>query len=388
VHLTWTVEDELFRDEARTWLEENVPTERRPEDEGPASRQFDVAWQRTLFAGGWAGISWPREYGGRGLSLNQEVIWSEECSRAGAPELGCLSTGIMHAGPTLIAHGRPDQQAFHLPRILRGDSTWCQGFSEPDAGSDLASLRCKAEIDGDHLVVTGHKIWTSFGHLADYQELLVRTDPAGPKHKGISWVICDMRTPGIEVRQIETLHGSKHFCEVFYDQVRIPMGNVVGSLNDGWRITITTLSFERGTSMLSEQLEFARRIDQLIAYAEEIGMSQPDGSGEFSRRLGTLRAEAAALRSMLYRLISQVGRDGRAGPEVSMTRLYYSELVQRAYRLARQIAGSRGLEIDRHGWDGQWSWGYLNSLRFTITAGTKDIQRNIIGERVLGLPRG
>jgi alkylation response protein AidB-like acyl-CoA dehydrogenase len=387
MHLTPSAEDVRFREEARTWLEEHTPTEHRPEEEGPSARAFDVAWQRTLFDGGWAGVAWPREHGGRGLSLVQEVIWCEEYARAGAPGTSSLSTGLMHAGPTIIDHGREDQRAFHLPRILRGDSTWCQGFSEPDAGSDLASLRTKGEIDGDDLVVTGHKIWTSFGHLADYQELLVRTDPVAEKHRGITWVICDMSSPGIDVRPIETLHGSKHFCEVFYDEVRIPLSNVVGGLHDGWRIAMATLSFERGTALLAEQMAFAESVDRLIAYADGLGLCAGNGDDEFTRRLGTLRAEAIALRSLAYGSISRIARRGSAGPDSSMTRLYYSELVQRGYRLGREIAGRRGLELDRHGLDGHWSWGYLNSLRFTIAGGTKDIQRTIIGERVLGLPR-
>jgi alkylation response protein AidB-like acyl-CoA dehydrogenase len=386
MHLTVSAQDERFRQEAREWLAANVPRAPRPDEEGSESRAFDVAWQRTLFDGGWAGISWPREYGGRGLSLSEEVIWCEEMALAHAPGLESLSTGIMHAGPTLIAYGTPEQQAFHLPRILRGDSTWCQGFSEPDAGSDLASLRCRAEIVGDEIVVTGHKVWTSFAHLADFQELLVRTDPAAEKHRGITWVICDMSSPGIDVRPIETLHGTRHFCEVFYDEVHIPLSNIVGEINDGWRVAMATLSFERGTAVLAEQIEFARRVEELVEYTTR-RHGPLGGDDDLTRQLGTLRAQAAALRSMVYASISRIAADGKAGPEVSFGRLYYSELVQRTFRVAREITGARGLELDEHGEDGRWSWGYLNSLRFTITAGTKDIQRNIIGERVLGLPR-
>ena len=226
---------ELFRAECREWLAHNVPRGRRPE-EGPAMRDFDRAWQRRQFDGGWAGVSWPKDYGGRGASVLEQLIWFEECARAGAPSSGTMFVALSHAGPTLITSANEEQKAFHLPRILRGEVSWCQGFSEPGAGSDLASLRCKAEVDGDHLIVNGSKIWTTYGDLSDYQELLVRTDPAAQRHKGISWVICDMKLPGIEIRPIKAMSGLTHFAQVFYDNVRIPMSNLIGSLNDGWRV--------------------------------------------------------------------------------------------------------------------------------------------------------
>jgi alkylation response protein AidB-like acyl-CoA dehydrogenase len=213
---------ESFRSECRDWLAQNVPREKRP-PEGLAMRQFDRAWQRRQFDGGWAGVSWPKEFGGRGASVLEQLIWYEECARGHAPPPGAMFVGLSHAGPTLITSASDAQKAFHLPRILNGDAVWCQGFSEPGAGSDLAALRCRGEIDGDHLVVNGTKIWTSYGHHADYQELLIRTDQNALRHKGISWVICDMKLPGIEIRPIEAMSGQTQFAQIFYDNVRIPL---------------------------------------------------------------------------------------------------------------------------------------------------------------------
>jgi hypothetical protein len=239
-----------------------------------------MAWQRRMFDAGWAGINWPKEFGGRGASLMEQLVWYEEYARVEAPDVTTGFVGLKHAGPTLIACGTETQKAFHLPRILRGEVVWCQGFSEPGAGSDLAALQTKAVIDGDELVVTGQKIWTSFGQIAEYQELLVRTDPDAPKHKGITWVICPMGLPGMDVRPIKTLAGNQDFCEVFYDGVRIPLGNVVGAVNDGWRVAMATLSFERGTAFMSEQVRLARRVDALVETARKM----PGPAGRHRRR--------------------------------------------------------------------------------------------------------
>ena len=221
--LDYDQDDVAFWEEVRDWLQTNAPRERRPEA-GPEMRAFLLAWQPRQYDGGWAGLAWPKEPGEQGLSL----IWHEEYAAAKAPPIGCLFVAMNHGGPTLIAWGTDAQKAFHLPKILKGESVWCQGFSEPGAGSDLASISSRAVIDGDDLVVSGQKIWTSYGHVADYQELLVRTSRGEKKHDGLTWVICPMDAPGIEVRTITTISGSQHFCEIFYDNVRIPMANVVG----------------------------------------------------------------------------------------------------------------------------------------------------------------
>jgi alkylation response protein AidB-like acyl-CoA dehydrogenase len=379
--------EEAFRAEARAWLEANVPRGARPRVEDLAARRaFDLAWQRKMHGAGWAGVSWPREYGGRGASLMEQLIWFEEYARAGAPEITTTFVGLNHAGPTLIACGSEAQKAYHLPRILGGEVVWCQGFSEPNAGSDLAGLQTRAVIDGDHLVVTGQKIWTSFAHVAEFQELLVRTDPEAPRHKGITWVICPMDSPGIEIRPITTLTGGHDFCEVFYDGVRIPLANVVGKLNDGWRVAMATLSFERGTAFLSEQVRLARRVEDLVALARRVGALDDD---EIARRLALASAEVDAMRAMSYRSISLAARTGVPGAEASVIRLFFSELVQRIDVLAMDILGSASVEHigGVAGTPGRWTELYLTGLSQTIGGGTKDIQRNIIGDRFLGLPR-
>ena len=382
--LHFTHEDRQFREQARSWLADNKPKERRPHD-GAAMRAFDVGWQRRQYDAGWAGVSWPREHRGLGLSLTRQLIWHEEYARAEAPDNHLCFVGLNHAGPTVILRGTEEQRAFHLPRILSGESVWCQGFSEPNAGSDLASLRTKARIEGDHLVVNGSKIWTSHGHLSDWQELLVRTDPEAPKHKGISWVICDMKSPGITLRPIEimTSPNQVHFVQCFYDDVRIPLTNVVGDINDGWIVAMSTLGFERGTAQVRDQLRYAYLVERMIAEAQQrLGADCPLSRDEMGARLAQLRADMAAARAMTYMVVSRA-EAGKTGAE-SLMRAMVGETQQRARRLALDILGSRALENPE---DDDWVYYYLRSFSITIAAGTSQIQRNIIGERVLGLPR-
>ena len=388
MELNFSRDEERFREEAREWLVANVPRDQQPED-GLPKREFDLAWQRRQYEGGWAGIAWPAEYGGRGLSLIQQLIWYEEYARAEAPLIGSCFIGVNHGGPTIILRGNAEQKSFHLPKILKGEVIWCQGFSEPGSGSDLASLRTAGRIEGDHLVVTGQKIWTSYAQLADYQELLVRTDNSGPKHKGITWIICDMKLPGITIRPIRTMSEVFHFCEVFYDEVRIPLANVVGEVNDGWSVAMSTLSFERGTAFMAQQMELAQAVERLI----EIARTTPGPDGKrpamadngLARELAVLRSEVMALKAMAYATVSRALKRGTPGPEGSLMRLYYGELSQRAYRLAMEIRGIESLSFNPL-IDG-WTRRYLHSFKETISAGTAQIQRNIIGERLLGLPR-
>ena len=393
MNLDLTAEEQAFREEARDWLRSNLPTDERP-PEGQEMREFDLAWQRTLFDGGWAGINWPAEFGGRGLSDIQQMIWYEEFAKADPPFTlanSCTFVGNMHGGPTLIVNGTDEQKAEYLPQILKGEKVWCQGFSEPGAGSDLAGLSTKAEVDGDHLVVTGQKTWTSYAHVADLQELLVRTDPDAPKHKGITWVVCDMRTPGIEIRPIQTMSHVTDFAEVFYDEVRIPLANVVGGLNNGWRTAMSTLSFERGTGFMADQVELASTVERLVEQAKV--RTGPDGrrpaisDDEIRRRLAVARAEVAALKAMTIAGISRTARSGMPGPEGSMIRLFHGELHQRVYQLALDIVGPEALRLTPVDGEGVWTGPYLQSFAYTIGGGTTDIQRNIVGERVLGLPR-
>jgi alkylation response protein AidB-like acyl-CoA dehydrogenase len=377
MELTDVGTDAEFRARVRDWLHDNVPRERRPAGDRRAGRAFDLAWQRTQYEGGYAGVSWPAEYGGVGLGLSQQLIWYEEYVRADAPDIGCCFVGVNHAGPTLIACADDEQKASRLPRILRGESVWCQGFSEPGAGSDLASLKTRGEIDGDHLVVTGQKIWTSEADLADCQELLVRTDPGSQRHRGLTWIICDMTLPGIDVRPITTMAGTTEFSEVFYDEVRIPLANVVGGLGNGWRVAMSTLGFERGTGFLREQLELARYIEERLA---ERGRRDD----AVSAGLAQARAEARAMYAMTLRMVSRSAHGADLGASASMIRLYYSELRQRVDRLVVDSADADGVIF---GADAPVLDRYLDGFKVTIGAGTKDVQRNIIGERGLGLPR-
>lgn len=386
MNLDFTPADLHFRAEVRDWLNDNKPTERRPHD-GAAMEAFDRAWMRQQFDAGWGGLAWPAEYGGRGLSLIEQLIWFEELAAAGAPPVGSFYVAVNHGGPTLIELGTEEQKAFHLPRILRGESIWCQGFSEPGSGSDLASLRTRAEIDGDHLVVNGQKIWTSFGQHAQYQEMLVRTDPNGVRHKGISWVICDMSSPGIDIRPIRSMDGSAHMCEVFYNNVRIPLSNVVGQLNEGWAVTMTTLGFERGTGMLYDQIEMGRLVDGYIVQSKQKDRHghRPIDDDQLAQRLAQLRAEVSALRAMSAMTISRAQRDGTPGVAATMVALYTPETMQRVYRMGLDLQGVQGLECPAHGHSP--SREYLASFMHTIGGGTSEIRRNIIGERGLGLAR-
>lgn len=372
MQLTFSQDDEAFMHAARGWLAKNVPGDRAPY-EGQASREFALAWLARCHAGGWAGISWPAEYGGQGLPPERLVLWYEEYVRARAPSvLDCTFVALNHAGPTLIASGTEQQKAFHLPRILSGSAIWCQGFSEPNSGSDLASLSTSAIVDGDELVVNGQKIWTSYADIADYQELLVRTEPGSKRHKGLSWVICDMRAPGVTVRPIRNIAGVSHFAEVFYDDVRIPASSVVGELNEGWRVAMTTLGFERKTAAMGLQLDLSVRVEDLISLAE----ARPGSA--VAERLAELRAEAAALRAMTYRTLF---REPATPFDGSLVRLRFAELSQAIHHTAMDILGPDGL-IDSH-----WTHDYLEAYSETIAGGTAEIQRNIIAERILGMPR-
>lgn len=375
-----TPDETLFRAEARDWLEGNIPRQPRPPHDLDAQRDYDVAWRRRQFDGGWAHVAWPKQYGGLGLPLAQQLIWMEECARAGAPEhIDMFFVALQHAGPTLIACANDAQRAFHLPKILSAEAIWCQGFSEPGAGSDLAALRTRGEIDGDHLVVNGQKIWTSFGRYARFQELLVRTD-AGSKrqsstrHGGISFLICDMDLPGIDIRPIRNLTGGDDFCEVFYDNVRIPLANVVGELGGGWQVAMSTLGFERGAASIPGVLEINAAVEELI----EAARARRDD--DVLARLADARADAIALKAMVHLVIAR----NRGSAEGSMVRLRLSELAQRVSGMAMELLGPEALDRAAHG---GWPRRYLVDLKHTIAGGTSEIQRNILGERVFGLPR-
>jgi alkylation response protein AidB-like acyl-CoA dehydrogenase len=387
VDLAFSPDDKAFREEVRDWLGTHAPRERRPRG-GTPMREFDLDWQRRKHAGGWSGLSWPEQVGGQGLSLVRQMIWYEEQARAEAPGLGCLSIALNHAGPSVIARGTEAQKSFHLPKILAGEVVWCQGFSEPNAGSDLANLRLAGRIEGDHIVVRGQKLWTSHAQIADFQELLIRTDPSLGRHKGISWVICDMTSPGITVRPINTLAGDQHFCEVFYDDVEIPLTNVVGAVNDGWRVAMTTLTNERGGTTLSHAAELSHVVERLISLAHE----RTDGNGRslasneaIAARLAEHRADAAALRALTYSLISLDQHDASSGSDAAVTFLFYGELLQRVRITGLEVLGAAAVELS--GEAEPWTRSWLADRMMVIAGGSVQVRKNIIAERILGLPR-
>ncbi|MCD7441397.1 acyl-CoA dehydrogenase family protein [Streptomyces lincolnensis] len=374
--LSDTPEEEEFRARLREWLAKVLPTlpPKPSPDDWPARRAYDLGWQRTLYDAGYGEVHWD-------ASPATRLIFLEETERAGAPYVGAGFVGLLHAGPTVAAEGTPEQRARWLPPILRGEEVWCQGFSEPDAGSDLASLRTRAWRDGDAYVVSGSKIWTSHAEVADWCELLVRTDPTAAKHRGITWLAMPMSAPGVTVRPLRTLAGSAEFAEVFLDEVRVPVANRVGAENDGWRVTMVTLSFERGTAFVGEVVSCRRVLGELARTARENGRWDDP---VLRRRLGRLNAEFRALWRLTQWNVSEAERTGGVpGVGGSVFKLRYSHARQELYDAAADVLGPRSLDLD-----GPWTLDRLSSLSYTIAAGTSQIQRNIVAERILGLPKG
>jgi len=387
VDLHYTEADEAFRAEARAWLQEAVPAYGPPPPPGDLGvrRVYDTGWQRQLHDAGYAGLNWPVEFGGRGLPSSQQLVFLEEYAAAGAPYVGINFVGNAHAGPTLIAEGTDEQRRYHLPRILTGESVWCQGFSEPGAGSDLAALRTRAVREGDEYVVTGQKIWSTRAHVADWCELLVRTDPDAPKHKGITWLILDMHQPGVEVRPMKTIDGESHFAEVFFDGARVPVSNRVGEENDGWRVTNVTLRFERGTAFAQHIITLRSQLRGIVALVDAEGAEDAG----LRRHLGRLDARVEALWRVTQRCVTEAEATGVPSPLGSAVKLGYSELGQEISRLGLELLGRRAIGVD--GPDdpaARLVRDYLWSFQYTIAAGTSQIQRNLVAERILGLPKG
>lgn len=388
-------EEASFRRAARAWLEANLPSGwgtpawRKPVD-ADAEVAFLRQWQRKLFDGGFAGLDWPVAYGGRDVGVIQNMIWHEEYARLRAPNQISVSVGTSLVGPTLIARGSEWQKARFIAPILRGDEIWCQGFSEPGAGSDLASLRTRGDVVGDEIVVNGQKTWTSFARQADWCILVVRTNQGAPKHRGLTFLLVDMKTPGITIRPLIEMTGHAWFNEVFFDGVRVPRANVVGEIDGGWDIVITTLSVERGSSAqharleidLSRLIEAARRTPRGAASAADDPLVR--------QRIAGFAAEVMVMRMTAYRNAWSLQEKGIPGPEGSTLKVVWSELDQRVKAAAIDILGPAAmvpegdpLAID----EGHWAYEALWSRAATIYAGTSEVQRNIIATRVLGLPR-
>jgi hypothetical protein len=390
VDLRYTTAEQAFRSELAGWLASEVPAygAHPATNDWDARRRYDTGWQRKLFDAGYAGINWPKEFGGRDATLIEQLIYFEEIAKANAPYVGVNFVGVLHGGPTIMAEGSEAQKTAHIRKILSGEEVWCQGFSEPGAGSDLASLQTKAVRDGDDYVVTGHKIWTSFAQVADYCEMLVRTDPTAPKHRGISWLIMPMDLAGIDIRPLPTLEGEGEFSEVFLENVRIPVENRIGEENDGWRVTNVTLRFERGTAFASDMIHLQAFVQDLIRAARLItsdGVSAWEDKA-LRREIGHLSGELESLWAMVKLSVCEAKHSGVPGLGSSAVKLYYTEIYQRITELGLRLLGRAGLSrsdigdlpsslfVSRH----------FNAISIAIAAGTSQIQKNIIGERVLG----
>ncbi len=387
--LNLTPEEQQFRDELRSWLQANVPppwTGKTSEEERGEYFDYLRSWQRKVYEAGWAGISWPKEYGGRGARLIEQAIFQEEWARAEAPPLINV-LGLQLIGPTIIAAGTEEQKKRFLPKILSAQEIWCQGFSEPNAGSDVASLQTKAVREGDYFIVNGQKIWTSLAQVADWILLLVRTDPDAPKHKGITALLVDMHSPGITVRPLRQMTGESGFNEVFFSNVRVPVSNVLGEINKGWQTAITTLMNERANLGTGSYILFKRNLDALIARSREITRFSRKASQDpvIRQKLAQAYLELEVFRLNNMRALSRMNKDSVPGPEGSILKLYWSEMNQRMQQTAMETLGPYGQRTDLD--EGRWVYGYLRSRANTIEAGTSEILRNIVAERVLGLPK-
>ncbi len=391
--LNLNAEEKQFRDELRAWLAANVPKDWAEWREKPLEESFPYlrAWQRKLHEDRWAAVSWPKEYGGRSATLMQQAIFWEEMARAQAPSMAnALGLGLI--GPTIIAYGTEAQKQRFIPKILSAGEIWCQGFSEPNAGSDLAGLQTEARLDGDHYVVNGQKVWTSFGWVGDWCELVVRTDPNVPKHKGLTVLLVDMKSPGVEVRPLRQMTGESEFNELFFRDVRVPAENVLGKVNDGWNVAVSTLMYERGSYGARLHLIFKRNIERLIELARTVQRNgRPAAADPLMRqKLAQCYAEIEIMRLNQLRAFSRITVTGVPGPEGSIQKIFWSELNQRFQQVAQELLGPYGQLAggDRRAVDnGIWSYGYLRTRGNTIEAGTSEVQRNIIGHFVLGLPR-
>jgi alkylation response protein AidB-like acyl-CoA dehydrogenase len=383
--------EEAFRKEVRAWLEGHVPDDLRGKAFAASRADPDEvrrlrAWQKTMWQAGYVGMSWPREFGGRGASLTEQIILFQEMARAESPQF-VNRGGLSMLGPTLMKYGTPAQQKRYLKGILTADELWCQGFSEPNAGSDLANLQTRAVIDGDHFVVNGQKVWTSMAHVADWCFLLVRTDPDAPKHKGISFLLVDMKTPGITIRPLRQITGEAEFNEVFWDNVRIPRENLVGKLHEGWAVAITTLAYERDLLTFIRHIALRNALHRLVRLVRDRGR----GSDLVVRqKVASLWIGEQALQMNAYRSLTRILRGGEPGPEGSTSKLFWSALDQELALTATEVIGPYAQIAQGSPWapdDGQWEFYELLARGSGIRAGTTEILKNILGERVLGFPK-
>jgi alkylation response protein AidB-like acyl-CoA dehydrogenase len=374
-----TPQEAEFRAELRAWLDENLPEDKRG-SRGGAQRfddPFMREWSRKQYEAGYAGLTWPKEYGGASAPYSFQAIFYEEMAAAQAPpHIGVIGLGM--AGPTIIAHGTDEQKGRYLQPLLAAEEIWCQGFSEPDAGSDLAACRTRAERKGDVYVVNGQKVWSSFAHIADFCILVTQSDPEGPRYKNLTYLIVDMHAPGVEVRPLRQITGEAEFNEIFFSDVEVPVENRLGDEGDGWNVAMTTLLHERGTLGFALTATLDSGVKRLLEDARE----RANGDTGLRERVAREWIELQALRYTNYRALGTLQRTGIPGPEGSGVKLRWSEANQRMTKLARELRGAEGI-LD----DGWWHHQQLRSRGNTIEAGTSEVLRNIIAERVLGLPK-
>ena len=370
-----TPEEAAFRSEVRAWIDANLPDELRGHRGG--EDRFEALgreWSRRLYDAGYAGLTWPREYGGGGAPYSHQAIVLEELARAEAPQhLGVIGLGM--AGPTIMAHGTEEQKRRYLPKILSAEEIWCQGFSEPDAGSDLSAVRTRIDVQDDKFVLNGQKVWSSFAHIADYCILIGRSDPGSQRHAGLTYVIADMRAPGVEVRPLRQITGEAEFNEIFFSDAEVPRENLVGEIGGGWQVAMTTLLHERGTLGFALSGVLDAQVSRLVALTKRRAAGDP----LIRDRVATEWIELQALKLTNYRSLTALMQTGIPGPEGSGSKLHWSEQNQRLTKLATEILDGED--------DGYWRHQQLRSRGNTIEAGTSEILRNIIAERVLGLPR-
>ena len=399
VDLSYTPEDEAYRRKVRDWFARNHPGSLETHEQRRA-------WHRKLYEAGFIGMGWPKEYGGQAARPMEQAIVGEEMARLGVPG-GVNGLGIGFIGPTLIVHGTEDQKRRYIPRILSAEEIWCQLYSEPNAGSDLAGLRTQALResfeDGEYYVVNGQKVWTSQAHLADFGVLLARTDPDVPKHKGISYFILDMHSPGVEVRPLKQITGNAEFNEVFLTNIKVPIDNLIGAEGQGWELAQTTLGYERGGGLLGRVVHHRANLQRLVEVCRHLPRN---GSATLDdpvvhQKLGQMLVEVEVLYYQALRVLSKVDKGQRPGAESSIDKLYYSEMDKRHQELIQSILGPYGQLSDGNGMptelaltpdapdqlESTWVYNFLRSRAGTIYSGSSEIQKNIIGERVLGLPR-
>jgi alkylation response protein AidB-like acyl-CoA dehydrogenase len=394
-------EAEAYREKVQAFLAEHLPADWKGIGtlDGDDFHQFVADWRKVLADNGYVAVSWPKQYGGAGLSPLESVILAEEFTRAGVPQ-GARNDpfGIQMLGNTMIRWGTDEQKRHFLPRILAGDDVWCQGYSEPNAGSDLANLGCGAELDGDEWVINGQKMWTSAGHLANWIFVLCRTDPTAPKHRGITFLLCPIDQAGVEVRPIRMISGESEFNEVFFTDARTAAVNVLGGVNNGWAVAMTLLGFERGEAAATLPIEFRAELDRLVALAVERGATDDP---RLRQRLAWCYSKVEIMRFLGYRVLTSFLAGVAPGPESSISKLYWSEYHQKATELAVAILGlhalvptgrrpataSRTDEIGAPNSTASWASVFLTARAETIYAGTSEVQRNILGEMVLGLPK-